>query len=154
MSNPTTNSASQNRKKRSLLINPKFQWTLIGYVSIVALLVLAVSFGLFTFGFNEFSSIGLQAGLPSDHVYFEFLRMQESTFLRVFVALAILIAAILVVGGLIVSHKIAGPIYRMQKEFNKMQEEDPVRLREIYFRKGDFFPELAETYNELVRKIK
>lgn len=154
MSNDNTNTASQNRKKRSLLINPRFQWTLIGYVSVVAMLILAVSFGLFTFGFNEFSNIGLQAGLPQDHVYFEFIRMQEATFLRVFAALCILVAAILVVGGLVVSHKIAGPIYRMQKEFLRMKADSPVHLREIYFRKGDFFPELAETFNELVRKSK
>ena len=32
-----------------------------------------------------------------------------------------------------------------------MCDSNPPALREIQFRKGDFFPELAEAFNELVR---
>lgn len=147
-------SESHHRKKSSLLINPKFQWTLIGYASFIAALILLAVYGLFSFGFHEFVQIGTQAGLPTDHVYFQFIRMQETTFLRVIAAIALLIAVILIVGGLIISHKIAGPVYRMQKELNAMAESDPVELRNINFRKGDFFPELSEAFNGLVKAWK
>ena len=145
---------SHHRKKSSLLINPKFQWTLIGYAAFIASLILLAVYGLFSYGFHEFVQIGTQAGLPTDHVYFQFIRMQETTFLRVIAAIALLIAVILIVGGLIISHKIAGPVYRMQKELNAMSELDPVELRNINFRKGDFFPELAEAFNGLVKAWK
>lgn len=145
---------SQHRKKSSLLINPKFQWTLIGYASFIAALILLAVYGLFSFGFHEFVQIGTQAGLPTDHVYFQFIRMQETTFLRVIAAIALLIAVILIVGGLIISHKIAGPVYRMQKELLSMAEKEPIELRNINFRKGDFFPELAEAFNSLVKAWK
>ncbi|MBS1958392.1 MAG: hypothetical protein JST80_02880 [Bdellovibrionales bacterium] len=145
---------SSNRKKSSLLINPKFQWTLIGYASFIAGLILLAVYGLFSFGFHEFVSIGTQAGLPSDHVYFQFIRMQETTFLRVIAAIALLIAVILIVGGLIISHKIAGPIYRMQKELTTMATAENPELRNINFRKGDFFPELADAFNALVKSFK
>lgn len=141
---------SQNRKKTSVLINPKFQWTLIGYTAFIATLILVAVYGLFSFGFHEFVNIGNQAGLPADHVYFQFIRMQEATFLRVIAAIAVVIGIILTIGGLMISHKIAGPIYRMQKELNRMRDETPVELNEIQFRKGDFFPELAESFNSLV----
>jgi hypothetical protein len=140
------------RQKSSILINPKFQWTLIGYAALVAMLVLVAVYGLFSFGFHEFVQIGTQAGLPSDHVYFQFIEMQETTFLRVIAAIAVIVAIILIVGGMIISHKIAGPIYRMQKEFNRMKEAQPVELHPIQFRKGDYFPELAESFNTLVTK--
>jgi magnesium-transporting ATPase (P-type) len=143
---------TRQRKKRSLLINPKFQWTLIGYAAVTALLVLFSVYGLFTFGFSEFNNIGNQAGLPPDHIYFQFIKMQEATFLRVIAAIAVVIGLILTVGGLILSHKIAGPIYRMQKEFNGMSGKDPLEIKEIQFRKGDFFPELADSFNVLVKK--
>jgi hypothetical protein len=39
----------------------------------------------------------------------------------------------------------------MQKEFFRMRELPPDELFEIKFRKGDFFPELAESFNVLVR---
>ena len=76
--------------------------------------------------------------------------MQQSTFTRVIVAIAIVVTAILLIGGLYISHRIAGPIYRMQKELQDMSEEKPVELRAIQFRKKDYFPELAETFNHLV----
>jgi methyl-accepting chemotaxis protein len=141
---------SYHRKKTSLLINPKFQWTLIGYAAFIAGLIFLAVYGLFSYGFHEFVQIGTQAGLPTDHVYFQFIRMQETTFLRVIAAIALLIGVILIVGGLMISHKIAGPVYRMQKELTKMATAEKIELRDINFRKGDFFPELADAFNALV----
>lgn len=145
---------SQNRKKSSLLINPRFQWTLIGYAAMVATLILITVYSLISFGFHEFVEIGKQAGLPMDHVYFQFIQMQEVTFNRVIFVISTVVGVVLIVGGLAISHKIAGPIYRMQKELNRMRESTPPQLNEITFRKGDYFPELADTFNAFVRTWK
>jgi hypothetical protein len=142
---------SKSRKKSSLLINPKFQWTLISYAAGVATLLLCTVYGFITYGFQQFIEIGTQLGLPKDHVYFQFIRMQEGTFNEVVLAIALVVGVVLIAGGIVVSHKIAGPVYRMQKELNLMSRENPVELKEIHFRKGDFFPELAEAFNALVR---
>jgi len=141
------------RKKRSILINPKFQWTLIGYAAFIATLIFISVYGLLSFGFHEFIQIGHQAGLPDDHVYFQFIKMQESTFLRVILAIAFFVGTILTVGGLIVSHKIAGPLYRLQKELLGMAAKPEPSLHKIIFREGDFFPEVPQAFNELVDKI-
>ena len=141
------------RKKRSILINPKFQWTLIGYAAFIATLIFISVYGLFSFGFHEFVQIGHQAGLNDDHVYFQFIKMQETTFLRVILAIAFFVGTILTVGGLVVSHKIAGPLYRLQKEFLGMAEKADPSLHKIKFRDGDFFPEVPKAFNELVEKI-
>jgi hypothetical protein len=143
---------SKSRKTRSFLINPKFQWTLIGYAAAGATLILLTIYGLISYGFHRFVEVGTVLGLAPDNVYFEFIRMQEVSFNQVILAIALAIGLVLMVGGLVISHKIAGPIHRMKKEFRKMQESDPPALQEIQFRKGDFFPELAESFNELVRR--
>ena len=96
--------------------------------------------------------MGTQAGFASDHVYFQFIHMQEDIFQKVLSALALIVGLILVLGGLIISHKIAGPIYRMQKELNSMAAKDEVNLKPIHFRKGDFFPELSAAFNSMVEK--
>ena len=145
---------SKNRKKSSLLINPRFQWTLISYAAGVATLLLCTVYGFITYGFRQFMEIGTQLGLPRDHVYFQFIRMQEGTFNEVVLAIAIVVGVVLIIGGIVVSHKIAGPVYRMQKELNLMSRENPVQLKEIHFRKGDFFPELAEAFNALVESTR
>ena len=44
------------------------------------------------------------------------------------------------------SHKIAGPLYKLQKHLRLLREgEHPGKL---FFRKGDYFPELADDINE------
>jgi hypothetical protein len=143
----------QTRKTRSLLINPRFQWTLIGYAAFVATLIFLSVYGLFSYGFHEFVQIGHQAGLPENHVYFQFIKMQETTFLRVILAIAMFVGTILIVGGLAVSHKIAGPLYRLKKELLKMSNKETPSLHKIKFRDGDFFPEVADAFNALVDKI-
>lgn len=145
--------ANSQRKKKSILINPKFQWTLIGYAALVAVLILATVYAFFSYGFHEFVQFGQQAGLGEDHVYFQFIQMQESTFVKVIVTMAIAVAAILIVGGLIVSHKIAGPLYRLRKEFLSMASKSDPSLHKIKFRDGDFFPEVPQAFNQLVEKI-
>jgi hypothetical protein len=141
---------NQNRKKSSLLINPKFQWTLIGYAALLATLILITVYALISYGFQEFIQIGNQAGLPADHIYFQFIQMQEVTFNRVILIIAVVIGLILILGGLAISHKIAGPIHRMKNEFARMRDSQGPELSEVQFRKGDFFPELADSFNELV----
>ena len=139
------------RKKKSLLINPAFQWTLIGYASAVATVILVSMHELNSFAFGYFNEIGLLAGLPKDHVYFEFIHMQEATVFRTFIAISCLVAIVLILGGLFVSHRIAGPVYRMKKDLERMTADNQAQLKEIHFRKGDYFPELAEAFNALVK---
>ncbi len=142
--------AVQNRKKSSLLINPRFQWHIIGYAAVMSGLILVSVYGLLSFAFHEFVKIGIDAGLGADHPYFQFIQMQESAFYRIVLAIALVIGLILFVGGLILSHRIAGPIIRMQNEMIRASQEEPFQIREIQFRKRDYFPELADSFNNLV----
>jgi hypothetical protein len=146
--------SKQTRKTRSILINPRFQWTLIGYAALVATLIFISVYGLITYGFHDFVEIGAQAGLPDDHIYFQFIQMQKSKFITIIVAIAMVVGTILIVGGLIVSHKIAGPLHRIRMEFAKMANKSEPALHKIQFRDGDYFPEVAEAFNELVEKLK
>lgn len=50
------------------------------------------------------------------------------------------------------THKIAGPIFKLKKFLNKIQNGG--NLEKLYFRKGDNFIELAEEVNETFLKIK
>jgi methyl-accepting chemotaxis protein len=145
---------TESRKKRSLLINPSFQWHIIGYAGVMALLILAAVYGLLSFAFHEFVKVGLDAGLPADHAYFQFIQLQEGTFYRIVFAISIIVGLLLFIGGLILSHRIAGPLKRMQREFIRAAEEKPFHLEAIQFRKKDYFPELADSFNNLVNAWK
>lgn len=45
-----------------------------------------------------------------------------------------------------ISHKIAGPIYKLQKYLRGIREGGPIT--NLWFRNGDNFPEVAEEINE------
>ncbi|MCY4523232.1 MAG: hypothetical protein OXB84_00695 [Halobacteriovoraceae bacterium] len=47
------------------------------------------------------------------------------------------------------SHKIAGPIYKIRKHLNQLIEEG--QWSPIYLRNGDYFPELAEDVNKVLK---
>lgn len=146
--------SNKTRKTRSILINPRFQWTLIGYAALVATLIFIAVYALITYGFHDFVEIGKQAGLPENHIYFQFIQMQKTKFITIIIAIAMVVGTVLIVGGLIVSHKIAGPLYRIRLEFSKMANKDAPALHKIQFRDGDYFPEVAEAFNDLVEKLK
>ncbi len=144
--------SNQNRKTKSILINPKFQWTIIGYTAGLATLILVTILTAFEFGIHALIQKGNDAGLQIDHFYFQMIRSFDASFQHIFIYLSLMVAMTLLVGGLIVSHKIAGPIRRLQNAFLDMQKENDSSFQEVSFRKGDFFPELAESYNEVFKK--
>lgn len=53
--------------------------------------------------------------------------------------------------SLYVSHKIAGPLFKLNSSMNDFSKTQ--KFKKIYFRKTDFFKELASSYNELMESI-
>lgn len=110
------------RQKSLILINPKFQWILISYAALIAALVLAAVYGLFTFGFHEFVQPEPKQVLLKIMFAFQFIQMQETTFLRVIGAIAVVTVILLTVGGLVISPQIADPFIGC-KEFGYLMQE-------------------------------
>ncbi|MGI9455598.1 MAG: hypothetical protein ACR2NU_03505 [Aeoliella sp.] len=50
-----------------------------------------------------------------------------------------------------ISHRFAGPILRFKRHLQDAADGGP--LVPLHFRDGDFWPELAETYNDLIARI-
>ncbi len=63
----------------------------------------------------------------------------------------IVIMILLIVAGVFLTHRIAGPVFRVLSDIDRvLAGENGVRVR---FRRGDAFPELAEKVNELIERI-
>ncbi len=63
----------------------------------------------------------------------------------------LVIMLLLIIAGIFVTHRIAGPVYRVQCDIDRvLAGEKNVRVR---FRKRDAFPELAEKVNKLIERI-
>jgi methyl-accepting chemotaxis protein len=57
-----------------------------------------------------------------------------------------------VVISFIVSHKFAGPIFKLEKSMDKVKKGD--LTHKMYLREGDEFTQLAEIFNELVSEFR
>lgn len=60
--------------------------------------------------------------------------------------------AVTFVLSLFISHRIAGPIYKLRKSFGAVRSGD--LTQEIHFREKDHFQELAQDYNGLIRSLR
>jgi len=138
--------------RKQYLINPKFQYEMIGFAIILAFVVIGVLYLSNVFFFNHSLEAARQIGISETDIYFQLIRRQKITMNWIFIVLSVLIYGILFVSGVLLSHRIAGPIFRFCKELQKIPAGEPIK--EVKFRPKDYFPELATCYNAVVQSIK
>lgn len=92
---------------------------------------------------------GLKVGIPEGHVYYQFLLNQKHDLDMLFIGLAVVNFVILLFIGFIISHRIAGPIFKIKKFI-----ENPSKDAELHLRQNDFFQDLIPALNSLKDKIK
>lgn len=97
--------------------------------------------------FNEQLKSGQLSELPETHPYFVFLKSFQDQFLVMFGFAVLASFVVCFVIGVLVSHKVAGPLVKIRNYFERVaagQEDE----KEISFREGDFFQDLAKAYNK------
>lgn len=138
--------------RKNFLINPKFQFSFMGYTLAIAVMTIALFYCADMYFFWKFRQLGQGLGLPSNHVFFQFIDEQRSSKNAYYAVTAAFSVAVLSVWGLLLSHRVAGPLHRLRKHCISVAEgETHVDVR---FRKGDFFPEVAEAYNLQMKKYR
>jgi hypothetical protein len=136
-------------KRNVDLVNPRFQLGVLGATVLLILAVIGVFYAANAYVFWRLGQIGKGIGLQEGHVFYIMLSEQRlaADLLFAFVAALSVVAAITF--GIELSHRIAGPIHRLKKELAELSRGR--ELREIKFREKDFFPELAEAFNDYAR---
>jgi hypothetical protein len=147
----------QARSKKSwrlgfLLIYPRFQLQLVAVNALIMLLSFAFVWLQTARSFNSLSDMGVQAGLPPDHAYFQFLVFQAK---YLYSHLAVALGAGLALSSvciLIISSKLAGPVLRLKGYFTSIL---PGRkpMHQLTFRQGDFFTELPPVINAALERM-
>jgi methyl-accepting chemotaxis protein len=130
------------RKRRRYFINPGFQSRFLLIIFGSALLILAVIAGnMYMVIWNSISDgMIAQEAQNADRV---FARSNQIFFLRLTV-LVILLGILCV----FLSHKIAGPLFRLQTILKKIKKRDI--SMSVRFRNNDEFKELAEEADDMV----
>ena len=130
---------------------PNFQLTLIFWNILIAFLIFIVVLFQIASGMHDLSMMGTNAGFPPNHPYFMFVREMSGNF-YIHITIAFFVGmAVSWLMTLYVSHKVAGPLYRMKSYFEKISGGDEVK--DISFRKGDYLTEFAGVINGALKKI-
>ncbi|MBI2520552.1 MAG: hypothetical protein HYV97_09040 [Bdellovibrio sp.] len=146
-------SGQELRKQRSfknIVINPKLQWGMLGYFAFVALQTIGYLFYAAIEKNKGLQNIVGSLGIESPELT-AMLQRQEFLMSVEFAGIAVMYF-LFFAGGLYLSHKIAGPIYKLQKHLRESREQG--KLDHVSFRPGDFFSELSDEYNAFVDFIK
>ena len=68
---------------------------------------------------------------------------------NVFINTSIFALFLILIGGLMISHKVAGPLYRLTQHLNNHDRSNIVPVK---FRTGDYFPEIEKAFNDFLEK--
>lgn len=98
--------------------------------------------------FWQLKKLGQDIELDPGHVYFRFLEGQSQKMFLIFLLCSVLAVIIVAVLGLILSHKIAGPIHRLKSHMGSLTQGKS--LPPLSFRKDDYFMELPQIMNEYI----
>lgn len=139
-----------NRKIKNILIEPRFQIQLMSYF--VGLFIFTVA-SLYFVNFYFFWTLKEKAtsvGIPPQHVFFTYLTDQKSILDTLFFILTFFNLVVLAVVGFFISHRVAGPIYKLKNYLKGIHQDSP----EFKLRKDDFLKELEPIINDLKGRMK
>ncbi len=138
--------------RRVWFINPRFQFKLIGYFSFVMLInfLLVKLFALMAF--DSFYKMCKEAGLDPEGKIVQFINMQQGLLEDYISASFFFTLLFTIIGGYVISHRVAGPIWRINKVVKDSIKSGDFKT--VHIRKNDYFHDLKETINDLFHLIK
>jgi len=138
--------------RRNYFSNPRLQLTLIFGANALALIfaTLLVTLALMAKSHMENYATGLN--LVPAHPALAFIAEREREFDSICIALGIFHFLAFNLAAIFLSHRVAGPLYRLQRHLEDVGSgKDPVDVR---LRKGDLFQSLAEACNKVMARLR
>jgi sensor histidine kinase YesM len=135
--------------RRQWVIHPKFQGKVVMFGLTIAGFSLVVTAFALKYFFWRTLNVLHEAGLPYNHPIYAFVLEQERWIKVLYLGVALLSTAFAFVMGLALSHRVAGPIYRLRKHL--LEAAAGRAPSQVRFRDEDYFQELADAYNAELR---
>ena len=131
-------------KRRIYIINPKFQ---IRFSLLISLLVFLSSL-IYPFAIYDLMSSLIEKSAGENAAELEH---QRTNLLIILSLWQIGFTALVFIICIFFSHKVAGPLYKLSKFLTAIR--DGRAHGTLFFRKGDYFQELADEFNETVGRL-
>jgi hypothetical protein len=140
--------------RRIYLINPKFQLKFSLYICALIFLssiIYPITIFELLSSFLDFASKNVHK-LPEFKSLTVNLEEKRNNLIIVLVLWQLGFTGLAFVVNIFLTHKVAGPLFKLKKFFQAIVDgEDNGKL---YFRNGDYFPDVAVSYNEAMDKLR
>lgn len=135
--------------KRNYVIDPRVQLKIVGFLASIAVVMSIIICALAYKKVNQLGVLFTGSVVPPALQAEVFETLARSL---MFSLIAIVTVMILVfsIAGIILTHRVAGPIWRLQAEIRRHLNGE--KIHPIRFRKNDEFKELADLVNQLISK--
>ena len=135
-------------KRRIYLVNPKFQLKFTFYICFFVFIASAI-YPYMIYGIME-SFIEFAQSHSPDAI--ENITEQRNSLIFVLVLCQLGFIGLTFVVSIFLTHRVAGPLFKLNKFFAAIR--DGGDNGKLYFRKGDYFQDVADGYNEAVAKLR
>jgi signal transduction histidine kinase len=146
------------KKRKKYLVDKKFQTRLVVFIVILVVSSVVLS-GLLSFAVahhleskNTRKIYGTRIENQDEFVLVERLMILRPIILRYLLISGVLSMILASISIFYYSHRLAGPIYRLEKHLRAMIDGN--YGRQLHFRKNDEFTQLADVINQLQDKLK
>lgn len=139
--------------EKKFLINTDFQIQFIASLLLISIVSMSIIYLANDYFFHSYMQKGQALNLPPDHPFFLMIHEQKQFMTKVFIAVATSISGVAILWGLFYSHKIAGPLYRLQRYFTEAATLNSQLSSKIYFRDDDFFQEVPDSINRYIDSV-
>lgn len=137
------------RSLKGLMINKVFQFKFLSYFLILFCISTLSLYSTTYLFFWNLKNRGLRVGIPEGHVFYQFLLNQKHDLDILFISLAVFNLITLIIVGFFISHRIAGPLKKLELFLGNPSDGEKLK-----FRDKDFFKELETVANQLKEQIK
>jgi methyl-accepting chemotaxis protein len=138
--------------RKNYFVNPRLQLQLILGANVLALISALLIATLNFYIQSHLQNYGSTLGLPPSHPFSEFLAEREAQFDRLCLVIGIIQFALFNLTAIFLSHRIAGPLYRLERHLDEVAEgKDP---KDVKFREGDYYQPLAEACNKVIARMR
>ena len=138
----------KNRLIKNYLLYPRFQVRLIFYFLLVTGTNIFLFFLANQYFFNVFRQKGKELGIPANHIFYSFISKLETEMDLIFVGVSAFGVMIVILLGLLLSHRVAGPLYRFSTDLKGMAKSG--KLAKVRFREKDYMMDIEEDFNAVV----
>ncbi|MCF7847659.1 MAG: hypothetical protein K9M45_02320 [Kiritimatiellales bacterium] len=136
------------RRVKNYLIYPKFQILMVFTNLAIVLVALVILYAAMSIHFNSYDELDKVVRPEEYPHYSEFIGLQRKSFFLYFTSTGVIVFMSALVGNIILTHKIVGPMHRLRLFFTEFKPGDRVG-----FRKGDFFDDLPAVINKRIIEL-